>query len=98
MADDIPEDFPTWCYEEVDRRVEAEKARDPHGLPVRWLKQAFARLIHETQPEPDPLVEALFDAIKHGDDEHQRWLRNALYKFAAKNPLRRGIELAREGV
>jgi bacterioferritin (cytochrome b1) len=27
------------------------------------------------------LVDRLFERIKHGDEEHQRWLREALDKF-----------------
>lgn len=36
---------------------------------------------------PVAWVERLFQSIKHGDADHQTWLRNAMVEFTAKNPL-----------
>ena len=32
-----------------------------------------------------PLLEQLFQEIKHGDQEHQDWLRNKMEKFSRKH-------------
>jgi hypothetical protein len=52
---------------------------------VRYLHQLTA-----AQPapvlEPAAWVDALFDAIKHGDQDHQNWLQEKLKSWVISNP------------
>ena len=53
---------------------------------VESIEQAFAkhRLAHQPQPVD---VKKLFNAIRHGDDEHRSWLRDALETFFEDRPV-----------
>ena len=43
----------------------------------------------QMQPEPEAVAwaEALFNEIKHGDEDHQRWLHEKLISWALRNHL-----------
>ena len=45
-----------------------------------------------------PLLEKLFNEIKHGDQEHQNWLRDKMETFSLENPQVDKCEELREGI
>lgn len=49
-----------------------------YGMPTKWMKLPvkYERL--------EKIFDALFEEIKHGDSEHQDWLRNKLNDFLQK--------------
>jgi hypothetical protein len=60
------------------------KAKDPQmqAVAIVALQEALA----EPQQELVAWVDALFDAIKHGDAEHQNWLQEKLKSWVIANP------------
>ena len=59
----------TKWYDSGDTYVNGE------GMPTKWMKIPikYERL--------EKIFDKLFDHIKHGDSEHQLWLRNEMNKF-----------------
>jgi hypothetical protein len=60
------------------------KAKDPQmqAVAIVALQEALA----EPQQEPVAWADALFDAIKHGDEDHQNWLQEKLKSWVIVNP------------
>lgn len=67
--------------------------KDKQQFPAYWIKNGF---YVEPAPMPgtsaaviqqDDKVATLFDAIKHGDEAHQTWLKNAIDAHFAGQPI-----------
>lgn len=108
MTDDIPQWAKEKACELANRESDIPGFWDSDDVATVGTLRALARLIHETQPEPvDPLViEAREIAAQwfdtEGDHSHAKVVRNGEMDsgvvHTALAGLRRGIELAREGV
>jgi len=71
------------CGNPAHRKVE-EHVFDDDPMPVRHPFTAYLCLYHFNKVMGLPHVgdwRHLFEAIKHGDNEHQKWLREALRAY-----------------
>ena len=80
------QDFQAWhdamsdidaLLKEVERRNEISRANCAR----------YAQRINELMAEVERLRTGLFPALAHGDDDHRRWLKEAIDAFIDSNPV-----------
>lgn len=51
---------------------------DKTYFPIKW------RYINDTSKRLDDILNKLYEEVKHGDEEHQKWLKDKFNEFAQR--------------